>query len=192
MWTITKGTIMKNLITLGAALLTAAALSGAASAQALSGADTAQARPDAADGPVSVTYVKPDEFIDMPRSPQDRDQVLKDISAHFRKLGKELPAGQQLKVTVTDLDLAGRLEPRRWAVDDIRIMRGGADWPHMSLDYVLEQDGKVVRSGSDKLSNMMYQQRLNRYFSSDALRYEKQMIDDWFQKSITGAQVSRR
>ena len=141
---------------------------------------------------VTVTYVKPDEFLDMPRSPQDRDRVLKEVTAHFRDLGKQLPAGEELKITVTDLDLAGRLEPRRWAMDDIRIMRGGADWPTMNVTWTLEQNGQVVKSGTDTLKNMMYQQRLNRYSSSDPMRYEKQMMDDWFQKSVMGAQVSRR
>ncbi|WP_338770344.1 DUF3016 domain-containing protein [Massilia sp. METH4] len=146
----------------------------------------------AASAGVTVNYEKPDEYIDMPRSPQDRDQVLRELTRHFNKLAEELPAGQDLKVTVTDIDLAGREEPRRWAMDDIRIMRGGADWPTMKLSYTLEQNGQVVRSGEDSLKNMMYQQRINRYFSSDALRYEKQMIDDWFQKTVTGSQVSRK
>ena len=146
----------------------------------------------AATAGVTVDYVKPDEFLDMPRSPQDREQVLREITRHFNKLAEELPAGQNLKVTVTDIDLAGREEPRRWAMDDIRIMRGGADWPTMKLSYTLEQNGQVVRSGEESLKNMMYQQRINRYSSGDALRYEKQMIDDWFQKSVMGVQVSRK
>jgi hypothetical protein len=141
---------------------------------------------------VTVSYAKPDEFLDMPRSPHDRDLILKEVTQHFTKLGQQLPAGEELKITVTDMDLAGRLEPRRWAIDDIRIMRGGADWPSMQLTYTIEQNGQVVRTGSDTLKNMMYQGRINKYSSGDALRYEKQMIDDWFQKSVLGAQVSRR
>jgi hypothetical protein len=146
----------------------------------------------AAQAGVTVSYVKPDDFLDMPRAERDRDQILKDISAHFVSLGKELPPGQVLNVTITDFDLAGRLEPRRWAVDEIRIMRGGADWPRMTVNWTLEQDGKVVKSGTDEVSNMMYQQRMNRYFSSDALRYEKQMIDDWFHKAVVDTRVSKR
>src|SRR5450830_2054888 len=146
----------------------------------------------AAAAEVTVQFVKPDEFIDMPRSERDRDQILKDLTAHFASMGKSLPAGQDLRITVTDLDLAGRLEPRRWAIDEIRITRGGADWPRMTVQYTLEQNGQAIRSGTDEVSNMMYQQRMNRYFSNDALRYEKQMIDDWFQKSVTGSQISRK
>ena len=146
----------------------------------------------AASAGVTVDYAKPDEFIDMPRSPQDREQVLKEMTRHFNALAKELPAGQELKVTVTDIDLAGREEPRRWAINEIRIMRGGADWPTMKLSYTLEQNGQVLRSGEETLTNMMYQQRINRYSSGDPLRYEKQMVDDWFQKTILGSQVSQK
>ena len=146
----------------------------------------------AASADATVNFVKPDEFIDMPRSPQDREQVLKEVARHFDKLAKDLPAGQELKINVTDIDLAGREEPRRWAISDIRIMRGGADWPTMKLSYTLEQGGQVLRSGEETLKNMMYQQRINRYSSGDALRYEKQMVDDWFQTTILGSQVSSR
>lgn len=150
-----------------AALLVLAATTGAAWAQ------------------VSVSYVKPDEFIDMPHSPIDRERVLKDFTRYFATFDKKLPAGQQLKIEVLDIDLAGRLWPRRSGGDDIRIMNGGADWPHMKLRYTLEANGAVLRSGESDLSNMMYQQRATRLSDSDPMRYEKQMIDDWFEKTIT-------
>jgi len=131
-----------------------------------------------------VSYVKPEEFSDMPFSINDRERVLKELSKHFTEMARQLPAGQILKVEVLDVDLAGRVYPRHSYPDDIRIMRGGADWPTMHLRYTLEQDGKVLRSGEDHLSNMMYQDRINRYSSGDPLRYEKQMMDDWFQKEF--------
>ncbi len=133
---------------------------------------------------VTVSYVKPEEFSDVPWSPRDREQLLKDLTAHFNKMGQKLPAGQVLKIEVLDVDLAGRTYPRHFSPDDIRILRGGADWPHMHLHFTLEQDGKVLRSGDAQLSNMMYQERINRYSSSDSLRYEKQMMDDWFEQEF--------
>ncbi|OFA04753.1 DUF3016 domain-containing protein [Duganella phyllosphaerae] len=149
-----------------AALLVLAATTGAAWAQ------------------VSVSYVKPDEFIDMPHGQIERDRVLKEFTQYFATFDKKLPAGQQLKIEVLDIDLAGRLWPRRSGGDDIRIMNGGADWPHMKLRYTLEENGAVLRSGESDLSNMMYQQRATRLSDSDPMRYEKQMIDDWFEKTI--------
>jgi hypothetical protein len=134
----------------------------------------------AASAGVTVKYDDPEKFQDMPRWEKDRDQVLKDLSTHFAKLGQKLPAGQDLVITVKDIDLAGREEPTRRRIDDIRILRGGADWPSMQLHYELEQNGQVIKSGDDRLSNMNYLDRLNRYGNTDPLRFEKQMLDEWF------------
>ena len=133
---------------------------------------------------VQVTYIKPEEFSDMPFNIRDREEVLAQLTDHFKQLAKQLPAGQTLKVEVLDVDLAGRLYPRHSSPDEIRVMRGGADWPTMHLRYTLERDGKVVRSADEHLSNMAYQDRVNRYSNGDPLRYEKQMVDDWFQKEF--------
>ncbi len=135
-------------------------------------------------GGVTVKYQDPDKFTDVPFWEQDRDQVLKELTTHFESLARQLPANQQLSITVTDIDLAGRVEPRRRSLHDLRILRGGADWPMMELNYTLEQDGKVIASGTDRLSNMMYLERLNRYAGGDSLRYEKPMVDEWFKKNF--------
>ncbi|NVM75730.1 opacity protein-like surface antigen [Duganella sp. SG902] len=140
---------------------------------------------------VSVTYVKPDDYTDVPRGAIERERTLKEFTAYFKTLDKKLPAGQQLKIEVLDIDLAGRLYPRRSGGEEIRIMNGGADWPHMHLRYTLERDGQVLRGGDEQLSNMNYQGRVGGYFDSDPLRYEKQMLDDWFNKTIA-PKVARR
>lgn len=132
---------------------------------------------------VSVTYVKPDEYTDMPFSPIERERTLKEFSTYFATLDKKLPQGQTLKIEVLDIDLAGRLYPRR-AADDIRVMTGGADWPRMHLRYTLEENGQVLRSGDEQISSMNYQWNRTSYFDNDAMRYEKQMLDDWFHKTI--------
>jgi hypothetical protein len=139
---------------------------------------------------VSVTYVKPEDYIDVPRGEIDRQHTLKEFSEYFAKLDKKLPAGQTLKIEVLDIDLAGRLYPRRNG-DEIRVMTGGADWPRIRLRYTLEQDGKTLRSGEEQLSNMSYQDRLGRYSGSDGLRYEKQMLDEWFDKAIVPKVAAR-
>ena len=140
---------------------------------------------------VEVLYSKPEEFSDVPFNVRDREQLLKEISAHFARLAKQLPAGQNLKVEVLDVDLAGRTYPRHFSPDEIRVMRGGADWPTMHLRYTLQQGGALLRSGDEHLSNMAYQDRVNRYSSGDPLRYEKQMMDDWFQKTFPPSTVAQ-
>jgi hypothetical protein len=137
----------------------------------------------AASAGVTVAYSHPENYQDMPFSKVDREQVLKDLSAHFGKLGARLPPGQDLQLEVLDIDLAGRLYPN-FRGQDIRIMRGAADWPHMVVRYTLAANGQVIASGKDNLSDMMYLDHINRYFDGDTLRYEKRMIDDWFNEKF--------
>ena len=89
------------------------------------------------------------------------------------------------------MDLAGRENPSLRAGQEIRVMNGRVDWPRMRLHYVLEQDGKVIRSGDAALSDMSYLTRINHYFSNEKLRYEKLMIDDWYGDTF-GIKVKRQ
>ncbi len=139
----------------------------------------------------TVTYIEPDKFIDMPLSPVDRERILKDLSEHIAQLGKQLPAGQDVKIDVTDLDLAGRIEHGRRTGNEIRVLRGSADWPRMHVRYTLTQDGKVINSGEADLASMNYLHDMSWYGSGESLRHEKQMIDEWFSKTFH-VQVKRR
>ncbi|WP_374363245.1 DUF3016 domain-containing protein [Pseudoduganella danionis] len=145
----------------------------------------------AASAQVSVSYVKPEDFADVPRNAIERERVLKDFSSYFDTWSAKLPAGQTLKIEVLDIDLAGRMWPRHNGGEDIRVLNDGADWPRMRLRYTLEQDGQSVRSGDEQLANMSYMQRINRYWETDTLRYEKQMLDEWFDKTIVRKTAAR-
>jgi hypothetical protein len=138
----------------------------------------------AASAGVTVNYVQSDKFTDLPFTTWERDDVLRILTEHFAKLGKELPAGQELAVDVTDIDLAGREYPSRRAGGDIRVLQGMADWPRIELNYTLSANGQVIDSGKARLSDMSYLQRPVRGFDNDALRYEKRMLDEWFDKAI--------
>jgi hypothetical protein len=133
---------------------------------------------------VTVTFSHPENYRDLPFATADRERVLKDLGEYFASLGKDLPAGQDLRVEVTDLDMAGRIHPNFRGVQDLRILRGGADWPHMALRYSLESNGRVIAGGEEHLSDMTYLDRINRYSDGDTLRYEKRMIDDWFKNKF--------
>jgi hypothetical protein len=137
-------------------------------------------------GSAVVSFANPDQFADMPRFSSDRAQVLADLSSHFGALAAKLPAGQEMNVEVLDLDLAGRNWPGIWGARDLRVLEGGADWPHMKFRYTITEGGKVLKSGEEIVQNMDYLWRLNRYSSSDSLRYEKQMLDSWF-RTLTAA-----
>jgi hypothetical protein len=141
---------------------------------------------------VTVSYVQPDRFSDLPFVPWDREDTLRQFTEHFTWLGSALPPGQDLRIEVLDIDLAGRLIPSVRLGRDLRVLRGQADWPRIELRYSLEQDGQVIKRGEAQLSDMNYMNHTTRYFDSEALRYEKQMIDDWFEKTIGPLPRGRR
>ena len=148
------------------------------------GAAWAQAPVAATVGNTEVLYDKPDQFTDISFDPRKREEALTELTRHFDKLGASLPAGQRLKIVVSDVDLAGREDPRMRSANEIRVLTGGVDWPRISLSYELEQDGKVIRSDKAQLSDMSYLTHMNRYATGEPLRYEKLMIDEWFSKTF--------
>jgi len=138
----------------------------------------------AASAGVTVNYVDSDKFSDLPFAPWERKEVLDELAGFFSELGKALPPGQDLTVEVTDIDLAGREYPNTRSGRDLRVLKGGADWPIMELRYTLTANGQVVKSGQEKLTDMNYLNRINRLTDGDRLRYEKRMVEDWFNKTI--------
>jgi Protein of unknown function (DUF3016) len=136
----------------------------------------------------TVAYTHPENYADMPYASRDRDQVFRQLNAHFAMLASRLPAGQELKVEVLDLDLAGQIKPTHGGAYDLRIVRGRADWPRMHLRYTLEAGGQMLVKGDEHLGDLSYTNRINRYPTDDPLRFEKQMIDDWFTQKIMPGQ----
>ena len=144
--------------------------------------------PLVANAAVTVTFTKADQYVDVPFSPSDRDATLKTLKEHFEKLGGKLPSGQDLKIEVLDVDLAGRAEPSSMSsANELRVLRGGADWPMIQLRYSVEAAGKPLKQGEARISDLNYLNHMNRYPSGESLRYEKAMLDDWFKKEILSA-----
>ncbi|MBL8513263.1 MAG: DUF3016 domain-containing protein, partial [Betaproteobacteria bacterium] len=111
---------------------------------------------------VNVKFTDADHFTDMPFTQWDRAEVMKQFEDHFAKLAQSLPAGQDLKVEVTDIDLAGSVDYTRHAGRDLRVLRGMADWPRINFKYSVEAGGKAVKSGNATVSDMNYLRTQNR------------------------------
>ncbi len=140
--------------------------------------------PAHAAGKLELQFIAPDQFSDIGRGGYDRDRNLKSLTDYLQTLVAQLPDGQTLKLEVLDVDLAGELRPR--AGQEIRVLRGAADWPQMSLHYTLTQNGATLKAGDAKLSDMAY---MNHPRGRDAalgeLAYDKRMLQDWFRTTIT-------
>jgi len=137
----------------------------------------------AASAGVTVSFVAPEKFADLPADRWEREEVLRDLAAWFEELGRQLPAGQDLRVEITDVDLAGRGYPSS-SVRELRVAGNPAEWPSVSLRYTLSANGQVLGSGVEQLKDMHFQSRRDVRPQDGKLRYEKRMIDDWFRQTF--------
>jgi hypothetical protein len=136
--------------------------------------------PAHAAGTVEVRWIEPARFSDVSRNPIERERELQQLGSDIARLGQQLPDGQALLLEVTDLNLAGEMQPLRWA--EVRVLRGGADWPQMELRYTLQSGGRTLKSGQARLADMNYFFGLRR----DQSGYEKRMVERWFKEEILG------
>ena len=135
-------------------------------------------------GEVIVTYIQPENFSDIPTG-GEREETLRNITAHFVKLGAKLPATHRLRIDVLDIDMAGSEQASRGRTD-MRVTTKG-QWPRMNLTYALESNGQVLSGGDAELRDTSFLDRPNRYMDHDTSRFEKKMIDAWFDKTIMPA-----
>jgi hypothetical protein len=143
-------------------------------------------------GGVSVTFVDPEHYADAAygrafAGELERGEVQRDIEAHLQRLGESgLRPGDTLRIDVLEIDLAGQFEPFRFRPGaDVRVFRD-VSWPRLRLRYTLTRGDQVAESRDEQLADMNYLASFNRYAKSDRLRYEKAMLDAWFEKRIAG------
>jgi hypothetical protein len=134
---------------------------------------------------LDLQFVTPEKFSDIGDGSHDRERNLKSLSDYLQTLAAQLPEGQALKLEVLDVNLAGETRPR--GAQDIRVLRGRADWPQMTLRYTLTQNGTTLKAGNAQLSDMGYLDHGLGYGSGRGygdLPYDKRMLQDWFRKTL--------
>jgi hypothetical protein len=139
-------------------------------------------------GTAEVSFVAPERFTDAAhrRGPSRQlDRNLAHLENHIAKLARSLPEGQILKVEVTDIDLAGWIEPSADPYD-IRVLRD-VHPPRIVLNYTLARDGAAPVSGRSALTDIAYLHRSAFGPADDSLRYEKRLLTEWFRKQIVNA-----
>jgi hypothetical protein len=134
---------------------------------------------------VSVTYIEPEKFSDLPFVTWEREDTLKTLTEHFTWLGSQPAAGPgpAHRGHWTSTWPAARSRARARAAT-CASCAGSADWPRIDLRFAVEQNGQVLKSGEAQAVRHELLNHFNRYFDSEPLRYEKSMIDDWFEKTI--------
>lgn len=139
---------------------------------------------------IEVNFSDPEEFTDAANgqrgSDYGRDANLADLKSHLeRRANDYVPAGQKLEVTITDVDLAGEIEPwRSPQAHDIRIIKDIYS-PRIDLSYKLidTATGAVVKEGTNKLRDLTFNMNIH-INRSDPRLYEKALLDDWLRKEF--------
>ena len=141
-------------------------------------------------GEVTVTWSDPAKFTDI-RASNSTDKsyqksVEKALTAEFNAQAEKLPAGQKMSIHVTNVDLAGEVDPiPSRAGYRVRVLKD-IYYPQINLDYritdaagavVKEQQGAVLKDAGFLASASNASSRQDFY-------YERRMIKEWFGKEI--------
>lgn len=133
-------------------------------------------------GTVQTDFPGAERYADAGVTPHDRQENLQALAGFLKTLGQRyLPADRTLKIEVSDVDLAGEPWPTRRG-RELRIARGGADWPRITLHYTLTGPAGTITQGDETVSDMGYQQHITDRYLSEPLSYEKRMLDRWFKE----------
>lgn len=172
-----------------ATLLATAAITATAAPRTVTDPQTPRALE--ADGPVSVKWNDPSGFTELRNSTNrfeaERGNWVQQLAEYTRKTAsKSLQPGQLLDVTFVDIKRAGDFEPWQGPrASDIRIMRDIYP-PRITLAYTLKgANGTVIDQGEAALRDSGYLHgSVGLHSSSDPLRYEKKLIDDWVRRDL--------
>jgi Protein of unknown function (DUF3016) len=141
-------------------------------------------------GTVQLSFVKPESFADIYDRTYSREQNLKALEQVITNAATPYVAdGQTLKIEVLDVDLAGEVRPgaRAW---NVRVLRGRADWPRITLRWSLDGAATSPRSGEAVVQDMAYLQRITPALADTSLVYERRMLDEWFKAQFGKAAVN--
>ena len=135
---------------------------------------------------VDFTWGDPKQFQDM-KYPGGNDarfqaRVIKELEEQFRREAEKLPADQILSVTVNDVDLAGYIEYFHPGYPfGLRVIRN-IDYPTIDLSYMLKDaNSDVIQSGEGKIKNLGFRNATLSTLQREPLRYEVELIKDWYQ-----------
>lgn len=139
-----------------------------------------------------VVFFEAEKFTDVRDSlsggsERARDATLGELRTYLVSQASRLLApGQQLRITIIDVDLAGEFEPWRgpqWS--DVRVVKDIYP-PDIKLAFQLtDADGHVLKQGDRDLKDLGFMMKLT-IDRNDPRRYEKALLDDWLREEFHG------
>jgi hypothetical protein len=136
---------------------------------------------------VTVSFPSP-TYTEIGPPGAESDAVKNELARHLHTLDQRyLKPGDNLWIDVIDVDLAGE---RRWIGGrEIRVLRGKADWPRITLRYTLERDGRK-QSGEETLSDTAYLDApASGRAGEQSLYHEKRLLERWFRERFAAARA---
>lgn len=137
-----------------------------------------------------VNFVDPDKFADAADDQRGsdfgRDANLQQLREHIqRRADLAIPADQRLTVTITDVDLAGEIEPWRTPqMSNVRLVKDIYP-PRITLDFRLtDASGAVIKEGNRRLTDLTFLMNLHGPDRSDPRIYEKELLTTWIQSEF--------
>lgn len=139
-------------------------------------------------GTASVEWQDPDSYLDIRHSNsgklQFRKSLFNQFEKHFSKLAQDLPDDVELKIKVTNLNLAGDVRYSFAMHREIRIVKH-TYWPMIEFEYQLNKGNQLITSDTVKLKDMFFMDRGGSFrLSHDSYFYEKRILTDWFDKTL--------
>ena len=137
---------------------------------------------------VEVVFVDPQNFTDVrngyTQTGSARDFYLAEIRRYIEQRAvARLADGDTLRVTITDVWLAGVYEARRPSATNVRLIRDVTP-ARIDLGFRLARaDGTVLAEGERRLRSTGYPVGVG-IDPADPLRYEKVLLDDWLGQDL--------
>jgi len=137
----------------------------------------------ATEADITVEFQHPENFRDARASfgGAPDESALDTLRAALKTAARpHLKAGQKLRVTFTDIDLAGEYEPQAGPqADHVRFIKS-IYIPRQVLSFELsDSSGAVLRQGTRTLTDMNYQANSLRIGSDQPFFYDKVLLQDW-------------
>lgn len=141
-------------------------------------------------GEVTVTWSDPAKFTDIVASNSTdksyRKSIEKALSAEFKAQAAKLPAGQKMSIHITNVDLAGEVDPiPSRAGYRVRVLKD-MYYPQLRFDYrISDASGATVKEQKDVLiKDAGFLAGSGNSASRQDFYYERAMIKEWFSKEI--------
>jgi hypothetical protein len=136
---------------------------------------------------VIVEYGNPDKFTDIKyfngSKKKFQQRLFKDWEQFLSKeAGKILPKNYTLKISFTDIDLAGTY--MLGGIDQNRIVRD-IDYPRLKISYLLMNGEQVVKQAEVTLKDMNFLRHdVSQRRSFENFYHEKKLMKDWLNKEL--------